>query len=64
MWWENKIKAAALDANGNEIVSYDFASVPLRIGYITTYTGNFFQDDEVGYSITVDNNWGNISGTY
>lgn len=58
------IKATALDANGNEIVSYDFASVPLRIGYITTYTGNFFQDDEVGYSITVDNNWGNISGTY
>jgi len=58
------IKATAFDSNGEEVVSYDFASVPLRIGYVTTYTGNFFQNDEQDYSITVDNNWGNLTGTY
>ena len=58
------IKATAFDSNGEEVVSYDYASVPLRIGYVTTYTGNFFQNDEQDYSITVDNNWGNLTGTY
>lgn len=58
------IKATAFDEDDNAIASYDLEDVPLKIGYITTYTGNFFQADNQGFSFTVNDNWGELSGSY
>lgn len=58
------IKAEALDSEDNVIVSYDFEDVPMQVGCITTYTGNFFESYNPAFSFTVDNNWGSHTGTY
>lgn len=58
------IKVSALNSKNESLYSVNLQQVPLKIGSITSYTGNFFQDDEFGFSIQVDNTWGELSGTY
>lgn len=58
------IKATAFTAENDVIVSYDLVNVPLRRGFVTTYTGNFFQNDAQGFEIVVDNTWGELTGSY
>lgn len=58
------VSVSALDSDGKVVISYLFEDVPLKRGYITTYTGNFFQNDSQGFAVSVDNEWGVLSETY
>ena len=56
------IVAEAVDAGGQAVETREFAQVPIRDGYLTTYTGTFFITFDMGFTFLVDD-WGNY-GSY
>ncbi len=52
----------AVDAGGQAVETREFAQVPIRDGYLTTYTGTFFITFDMGFTFLVDD-WGNY-GSY
>ena len=52
------ITASAVDENGEAFIKRTFADVPMKINTLTTYQGNFFADTPYGFSITMEDDWG------
>ena len=52
------ITASAVDENGEAFIERTFANVPMKINTRTTYQGNFFVDMPHGFSITMEDDWG------
>ncbi len=52
------ITASAVDENGEAFIERTFAKVPMKINTLTTYQGNFFADTPYGFSITMEDDWG------
>ena len=52
------ITASAVDENGEAFIERTFANVPMKINTLTTYQGNFFADTPYGFSITMEDDWG------
>ena len=52
------MEVSALDAQGGEIVSRKFPAVPMRVNTLTVYRGKFFADRSYGFSLMVDDAWG------
>ena len=52
------ITASAVDENGEAFIERTFADVPMKINTLTTYQGNFFADTPYGFSITMEDDWG------
>lgn len=52
------ITASAVDENGEAFIERTFADVPMKINTRTTYQGNFFVDMPHGFSITMEDGWG------
>ena len=53
------ITAIAKDANGDAVETRDFAQVPIKAGYVTTYSGNFFITFDMGFTFVVGD-WGEL----
>ena len=47
------ITATAVDADGAAVETRQFSQVPIKAGFITTYTGNFFITFDMGFSFVV-----------
>ena len=52
------IQASAVDKNGDAFIERTFADVPMKINTLTIYQGNFFADSPYGFSITMEDDWG------
>ncbi|MCI6373026.1 MAG: FimB/Mfa2 family fimbrial subunit [Bacteroidaceae bacterium] len=52
------ITASAVDENGEAFIERTFTDVPMKINTRTTYQGNFFVDMPHGFSITMEDDWG------
>ena len=52
------ITASAVDKNGEAFIERTFADVPMKINTLTIYQGNFFADTPYGFSITMEDDWG------
>ena len=52
------ITASAVDEKGEVFIERTFAKVPMKINTLTTYQGNFFADTPYGFSITMEDDWG------
>ena len=52
------ITASAVDENGEAFIERTFAKVPMKINTLTIYQGNFFVDMPHGFSITMEDDWG------
>lgn len=52
------ITASAVDENGEAFIERTFAKVPMKINTLTIYQGNFFADTPYGFSITMEDDWG------
>ncbi|MDD7099483.1 MAG: hypothetical protein PUI13_06540, partial [Paraprevotella sp.] len=52
------ITASAVDENGEAFIERTFADVPMKINTLTIYQGNFFADTPYGFSITMEDDWG------
>ena len=52
------ITASAVDEKGEVFIESPFAKVPMKINTLTTYQGNFFADTPNGFSITMEDDWG------
>ena len=52
------ITASAVDKNGEAFIERTFAKVPMKINTLTIYQGNFFADTPYGFSITMEDDWG------
>ena len=52
------IQASAVDKNGEAFIERTFTDVPMKINTRTTYQGNFFVDMPHGFSITMEDDWG------
>ena len=52
------ITASAVDENGEAFIERTFTDVPMKINTRTTYQGNFFVDMPHGFSITMEDGWG------
>ena len=52
------ITASAVDENGEAFIERTFAKVPMKINTLTIYQGNFFADSPYGFSITMEDDWG------
>ena len=52
------ITASAVDEKGEVFIERTFAKVPMKINTLTTYQGNFFVDMPHGFSITMEDDWG------
>lgn len=53
------ITASAIDKNGDAFIERTFTGVPMKINTLTIYKGNFFADTPYGFTIQVDDDWGN-----
>lgn len=56
------ITATAQDADLQAVETREFAQVPIKAGYVTTYSGTFFITFDMGFTFEVDD-WGNY-GSY
>ena len=52
------ITASAVDENGEAFIERTFTKVPMKINTLTIYQGNFFADTPYGFSITMEDDWG------
>ena len=52
------IQASAVDKNGEAFIERTFTDVPMKINTLTIYQGNFFADTPYGFSITMEDDWG------
>lgn len=52
------ITASAVDENGEAFIERTFTDVPMKINTLTIYQGNFFADTPYGFSITMEDDWG------
>ena len=53
------IQASAIDENRNAFIERTFTNVPMKINTLTIYKGNFFADTPYGFTIQVEDDWGN-----
>ena len=52
------IDVSALDDQGEEIARRTFPSVPMKANTLTVYKGRFFSGQSYGFTIAVDEEWG------
>lgn len=58
-----RVTVNAVDGNDNVLASRVFTKVPIRRGYITTYSGDFFGKNS-DLTILVDTTWNHMNFTY
>ena len=52
------ITASAVDENAQAFIERTFADVPMKINTLTIFQDNFFADTSYGFSITMEDDWG------